>query len=105
VGHNGAAGTLKSLMIGSRVSQSVSAQRWGRGFWFKEGVARVIVIGMWSEPVEGREAAQLLIRGRRGGFAKERSMAEGRALPTKGNLVYSPGGLRRVKPDSAAFSK
>jgi len=59
----------------------------------------VIVIGMWSEPVEGREASQLLTRGRRWGFPKARSMTEGRALPTRGNLVYSPGGLRRAKPD------
>jgi len=105
VGHVGAAGTLKPLTIGSSVSQSLSAQR-GRGcFWFREGAARVIVIGTWSEPVEGREASQLLTRGRWGGFAKARSMTEGRAFPTKGNLVYSPGGLRRAKPDSAAFSK
>jgi len=62
-------------------------------------------MGTWSEPVEGREASQLFTRGRRGGFAKARSMTEGRALPTKGNLVYSPGGFRRGKPDSAAFSK
>jgi len=68
-------------------------------------VARVIVIGMWSEPVEGREASQLLTRERRGGFAKARSITEGRALPTRGNLVYSPGGVRRAKPASAAFSK
>ena len=105
VGHNGAAGTLKPLMIGSKSCQSLSAQRSRRGFWFMEGVARVIVIGMWSEPVEGREASQLLIRGRREGFAKARSMTEGRAFPTRGNLVDSPGGLRRAKPDSAAFSK
>jgi len=105
VGHEGAAGTLKPLMIGSKVSQSVYAQHWRGGFWFREGVARVMVMGMWSEPVEGREASQLLTRGRRGGFAKARSMTEGRAFPTRGNLVYSPGGLRRAKPDSAAFSK
>jgi len=105
VGHDGAAGTLKPLMIGSRVSQSVSAHCWDGGFWFREGVARVIVIGMWSDPVEGREASQLLTRGRRGGFAKARSMTEGRVLPTRGNLGYSPGGLRRAKPDSASFSK
>jgi len=105
VGHDGSAGTLKPLMIGSKVSQSVSAHRGRGGFWFREGAVRVIVIGMWSEPVEGREASQLLTRVRRGGFAKARSKTEGRALPTRGNLVYSPGGLRRAKPDSAAFSK
>jgi len=68
-------------------------------------VVRVIVIGMWSDPVEGREASQLLTMGRRRGFAKARSITERRALPTRGNLVYSPGGLRRAKRDSAAFSK
>ena len=65
----------------------------------------MIVIGMWSEPIERREASQHLSRGRRVGFAKARSMTQGRAFPTKGNLVYSPGGLRRVKQDSAALSK
>jgi len=73
------------------------------GFWFAEGVAKVIVIGMWSEPVEGREASQLFTWGRRGGFAKARSMTKAPAWPTRGNRVYSPGGLRRAKPDSAAF--
>jgi len=58
---------------------------------------------MWWEPVEGSEASQLLTRGRRWGFAKARSMTEGRDLPSRGNLVYSPGGLRRAKLDSAAF--
>ena len=105
VGHGGAAGTLNPLTIRSRVSQSVSAKRGLGGFLFWDGAARVIVIGMWSEPVEGREASQLLTRGTREGFAKARSMTEGRALPTKGNLVYSPGGFRRAKSDSAAFSK
>jgi len=105
VGHDGAAGILKPLTIGSSVSQSVSAHLGRGGFWLREGAARVIVIGMWSEPVKGREASQLLTRGRRGGLAKARSITEGRAFPTKGNLVYSPGGLRRAKPDSAAFSK
>jgi len=105
VGHSGAAWTLKPLMTGSKVSQSVSAQRGRGGSWFREGAARVIVIGIWSEPVEGREASQLVIRGRRGGFAKARSITDGRAFPTRGNLVYSPGGLRRAKAESAAFSQ
>jgi len=65
----------------------------------------VIVIGMWSEPVEGREDSQFLTRWRRWGFAKARSKTEGRELRTRGNLVYSPGRLRSAKPDSAAFSK
>jgi len=78
VGHDGASGTLKPLMIGSRASQSVSAHRGRGGFWFREGAARVIVIGMWSEPAEGRDASQLLTRGRRWGFAKARSMTKER---------------------------
>jgi len=65
----------------------------------------MIVIGMWLEPVEGRELSQLFTTGRRRGLVKARSVIEGRALPTRGNLVYSPGGLRRAKPASAAFSK
>jgi len=70
VGHDGAAGTLKPLTIGSRVTQSVSAQRGRGGFWFRAAEARVIVMGTWSEPVEGREASQLLTRGRRGGLQR-----------------------------------
>ena len=57
-----------------------------------------------SEPVAGRETSQPLIIGRRRGLPKDRSMTKGRVFPTKGNLVSSPGGLRRVKPASAAFS-
>ena len=49
VGHGGAAGTMKALTIGSSVSQSVSAQRGRGGFCFREGEARLIVIGMWSD--------------------------------------------------------
>ena len=74
VGHDGTAGTLKPLMIVSRVFHSMSAHRRRGGFWFREGVARVIIISMWSDPVEGREASQLFTRGKRGGFAKARSM-------------------------------
>jgi len=77
VGHDGAAWTLQPLMIGSRVSQSVCAYPGRGGFRFREGVARVIVIGMWSDPVEGREASQLFTRGRSGGFPKARSITEG----------------------------
>jgi len=57
VGHDGAVGTRKPLIIGSRDSQSVSGHRGRGGFWLREGAARWIVIGTWSEPVEGREAS------------------------------------------------
>jgi len=60
---------------------------------------------MWSEPVDGRAASQLFTNGRRRGLAKARSITEGRAFPTNGNLVYSPGVLRRAKPAPGAFSK
>ena len=70
VGHGGAAGPLKTLIILSRASQSVSAHCGRGGFLLREGAARVIVIGIWSDPVEGREASQLLTRGRRGGSQK-----------------------------------
>jgi len=83
----------------------VSAQRGRQGSWVREGRARSIVIGMWSEPVEGREASQLLTAGRRRRLANARSITGGRALPTRGNLVYSLEGLRRANPASAAFSK
>jgi len=104
-GQTGAGGTRKFLIRGDSVSQSVSDHLGCLGLWIRVGGARLIVIGTWSEPVEGREASHDLNNGRRRGFAKARSITEGRALPTKGNLVYSPGGLRRVKPASAAFSK
>ena len=57
VKHLRAGGTLKLLMIGVRVSQSVSAHRGCKGFCSREGGARVMGIGIWSEPVEGREAS------------------------------------------------
>ena len=104
-GQSGAGGTRKVLMRGDSVSQSVSDHLGRLGVGIREGGARLIVIGTWSEPVEGRETSHDLNSGRRWGFAKARSITEGRALPTKGNLVYSPGGLRRAKPASAAFSK
>jgi len=83
----------------------VSAHRGRLGIRIREGGARFIIIGTWSEPVEGREPSHPLNIGRRRGFVKARSLTEGRALPTKGNLVYCPGGCKRAKPASAAFSK
>ena len=104
-GPTGAGGTRKFLIRGESVSHSVSDHLGRLGLGIRVGWARLIVIGTWSEPVEGRETSHHLNNGRRRGFAKARSMTEGRALPTQGNLVYSPGGLRRPKPASAGFSK
>jgi len=92
-------------MRGESYSQSVSDHLGRIGTRIRVAGARFIVIGTWSEPVEGRETSGILNIGRRSGFAKARSIPEGRAFPTKGNLVYSPGGLRRAKQVSAAFSK
>ena len=103
--HRGTGGILNSLMTGVRVSQTVSDHRGCLGRGTRVGGARTIVISTWSEPVERREPFQPPTMGRTWGFAKDRSITEGRALPGRGNLVYSPGGLRRAKPASAAFSK
>ena len=104
-GAGGGGGTLKSLIIVKTVSQFVSLQR-GRG-WLRisERGARSIVLGTWSEPLEGSELSQLRTRGRRWGWANAKCITQGRALPAKGNLVYSQVGLRSAKPPSAAFSK
>jgi len=64
-----------------------------------------MVMGTWSEPVEGREVSQPLPKSRSRGFAKARSMTEGRTFPQRGNLVYTPGEFSRPKPPSAANSK
>jgi len=64
-----------------------------------------MVIGMWYEPVEGREDSQPLTKSRSRGLAKTRSITEGRAFPDRGNLVYTPGEFQRAKPPSAANSK
>jgi len=93
------------FMMGERVSQSVSDQSGRLGLGVTVGGGSFIVIGMWLEAVEGREASELCTIGRRRGFAHARSMSEGWALPTSRNLVYCSGGLRRVKPASTAFSK
>ena len=101
----GAGGTRKLLIRRDSVSQSVSDRLGCLGIGIRVGGARLIVLGTWSELVEGRETCHDLNNGRRRAFVKVRSITEGRALPTKGNLVYSPGGLRRAKPAWAAFSK
>ena len=69
-------------MMGERVSQSVSDARGRPGIWVKVGWAQSIVIGTWSELVEGRETFQPLIIGRRMGLAKDRSMTARRGFLT-----------------------
>jgi len=82
----GGRGTLKDLITGVRVSQSVSAHLGCGGFRLSEGGAMVIVMGMSSEPGEGRVASQIFSNGRRRGLAKARSMTKGRACQPRGTL-------------------
>jgi len=63
-------------------------------------------MGVWWDPVDGRDdvsherkAEQIC------GLAKAMSIAIGLWVPVKGNRVYTPGVLRRVKPRSEAESK
>jgi len=70
-----------------------------------DGEASSMVIGTWSDLVEGREVSHPLKKGRSRGFANAKSIKEGRAFPERGNLVYTPGDLRRAKPPTAACSK
>ena len=104
-GQVGAGGIRKFIMRGESDSQSLWEHLGRQGTGIRVGGARFIVIGTGSEPVDGRETSQLLNIGRRRGFAKARSITEGQAFPTKGNLVYFPALLRRAKPACATFSK
>jgi len=104
-GHGGGGGTIKLLMVGESSSQSVWSllRRWGARS--EDAGASRMVMGTWSEPVEGRGVSQLLMKGRSRGLAKARSTTEGRAFPERGNLVYTPGEFRRAKPPNAANSR
>jgi len=73
----GAGGTRKFGIRGDSVSQSVSHHLGRLGLGIRVGGARFIVIGTWSEPVQGRETSHDLNNGRRRGFAKARSITEG----------------------------
>jgi len=101
-GHSGGGGTIKFLMIRESSSQSVGSHLRGGGAGSKDGAASSMVMGTWFQPVEGTEVSQLLTKGSSRGLAKARSITEGRAFPERGNLVDTPGELRRAKPPSAA---
>jgi len=76
-GQVGAGGIRKFLMRGDSVTQSVSAHLGRLGLRIIVGEDRLIVIGTWSELVEGRETSHDLNNGSRRGFAKARSITEG----------------------------
>ena len=96
---------MKVAMIGESSPQSVWSHLRDGGAGSEDGEASNMVIGMWYEPVEGREDSQPLTKSRSRGLAKTRSITEGRACPDRGNLVYTPGDFQRAKPPSAANSK
>ena len=104
-GHSGGGGTLKFLMTGERVSQSVSSDRGRCGFRVAMGRARSMDIGTCLEPIEGREDSQLCTIGTGCVLANGRSITEERALPARENWVYSPAGFMSAMPAPAAFSK
>jgi len=79
---------MKFLRVGESSSQSVWSHLRRRGAGSEDGAASKMVIGTWSERVEGRDVSQLLTKGRGRGLAKARSITEGRAFPEGGNLVF-----------------
>jgi len=71
-----------------RPSQSASCQRGLDLLLWGVGGLRVIVIGAWSEPVEGRDdASQEQNAENMCGLAKTRWMVPGLWVPEKGNRV------------------
>ena len=100
----GGEGSFKFLTRGESVSQSVWSNLWRGGARTGDGESST-VIGMWSEPVEGREGSHPLTKGRSRGLANTRSITEGRTFPERGNLVYTHGEFSRAKPLNSANSK
>src|SRR5437899_7209974 len=88
-----------------RAFQSVLSQLGVGAGGCSRGAESSIVMGTWSDPVDGREVSQLWKKGAAAGLAKEMSRTPGRVEESKGNRVKIPGTLRREKPRSTAFSK
>ena len=91
VGRSGEEGMAHSFRSDCREDQSVLDQfglgGGGDAIWCD----RRIIMGMWSERVEGSGVSHDLKKGPRAGDAKARSITEG--LPTfdRGKRVYTPG--------------
>ena len=64
-----------------------------------------MVMGTWSEPVEGREVSQRWQKEASLEDAKDKSITEGREDPPKGKRVKTPGKLSYSKPFSEALEK
>src|SRR5437899_795371 len=88
-----------------RAFQSVLSQLGVGGGGRSKGAETSMVMGTWSDPVDGREVSQLWKKGAAAGLAKEMWRTPGRVEEPNGNRVKMPQTLRREKPRSAAMSK
>jgi len=101
-GHGGGGGNIKLLMIGESSSQSIRSLLRHGGVGSADGDATSILMGTWSEPVEGREVSQPVMKGRSTRLANARWIRDGRAFAERGNLVYTPREFSRGKPPTAS---
>ena len=81
---------------GSREGQSVLHQLGLDRGGAVIGWERRIVMGMWSDPVDGRGDSHDLKKGAREEDAKARGKTEGLSNPDKGKRVYTPGVLSKL---------
>src|SRR5207302_3449412 len=88
-----------------RAFQSVLSQLGVGGGGRSKGAESSMVIGTWSDPVDGREVSQLWKKGAAAELAKEMSRTLGWVEELNGNRVKILGTLRREKLRSAALSK
>src|SRR5947209_4029756 len=88
-----------------RAFQSVLSQLGVEGSGRSKCAESSMVVGTWSDPVDGREVFLLWKKGAAAGLAKEMSRIPGWVEESKENRVKIPGTLRREKPRSAALSK
>ena len=87
-GCEGAGGTQNDRRRGPRDSQSARSQQGVLGRGFSVGGERVIRMGTWSEPVEGRVVVSPSWKdGDMSAFAKARSIAPGLWEPERGKRV------------------
>ena len=87
-GRGGEEGVRKASRRGRKASQSVRSQQGVLGGGLSVGGAKVMRMGTWSEPVEGREVESHAMKVRDiSGLAKARSIAPGLWDPERGKRV------------------
>src|SRR5205807_8112158 len=101
----GGLGIRMDASCGLRAFQSVLSQLGVGGGGRSKGAESSMIMGTWSDPVDGREVSQLWRKEAAAGLAKEMSRTPGRLEESNGNRVNIPRILRREKPRSAALSK